>query len=432
MARLLRLRTLFAAATLVAATVLVSVSAQAACDGGSCPIAGGSYRTQVGAGFVQPFAVPLTPPQGKMNYLIENPGPNNPNPNTANGAVLPIAGASLSVPPGQSPPNNDLGFPAYSVNIPSGQFTWGVAASPPLLKVPLRAFVPDLLGLSTRVPQSWPGIPDVIQTDDGGTTAVGGVANFRAGGRSGAAVVTYCVAGLGPVNAAWNGNCNNFTPIHLGGPAVSAFVRYTATSNQFGGPAYQRQVMSPNWIGQINFNDPVFQWDLTDLAQTSVPKIFPTLPQNLVQPQAWGGPFRGLTQRAGAPPGNRVSGFLTAFGAAQVGPTTFMVTAAGAGQGLAQTSTSWGAPWTTGKITVKWITVQGSTSQFTHTGNDQRVSNGEGGLNLIAGSIAFRTVNKAGANRHFVTLNLPEPSLGLGLFVGIGALAALARRRNAA
>jgi hypothetical protein len=189
--------------------------------------------------------------------------------------------------------------------------------------------------------------------------------------------------------------------------------------------------MTPNWLGKINFNDFINPINQAQLSQTSLIKVFPTLPQNLVETVAWGGPFRALIVRVPPAPGDRVSGFLTISGAAQVGPTTQMVTPAGTGMGLAQTSTTWGAPWTTGQVQVKWI-AGGLPFTFTHTGNDQRGPGGNGSLSLVTGSMAARNVSGPGANRQFVTLNLPEPSLGLGLFAGLGALAALARRRKAA
>ena len=55
MTRLLGLRTLFAAATLVVASLFVAVTAHAACNGGACQITNGSLRTQVGTAFLQPF-----------------------------------------------------------------------------------------------------------------------------------------------------------------------------------------------------------------------------------------------------------------------------------------------------------------------------------------------------------------------------------------
>lgn len=456
MTRLLRLRALFAAATLVAATLFVAVSAQAACDGGTCPITSGSLRTQVGTAFLQPFVcdsgvlcrggvpttipytIPLTPPSGKMSYF-----------NSARGAIVATPSAMVTVPSNQTGlPNNDYGNPAYSFDIPASQLTWG-QGSPPLVKVPLFPVPgagPTLLGLTTQESQAWPGpvatLPEArMQTPQGGTaTSLGGTVmvgsvNFAAGGRSGAATVTYCVGAPGPVTPAWTGSCVGFTPLTTGGltgaQEVPASVRFIATANQFGGPAYQRQRMTPNWLGKINFNDFVDPITQADLSQTSVKKQFPTLPQNLVETVAWGAPFRALVARTPMAPGDKVSGFLTISGAALVGPTTQTVTPLGTGMGLAQTSTTWGAPWTTGQIQVKWV-AGGLPFTFTHTGNDQRGPGGNGSLSLVTGSMADRSISGPGANRQFVTLNLPEPSLGLGLFAGLGALAALARRRKAA
>ena len=90
---------------------------------------------------------------------------------------------------------------------------------------------------------------------------------------------------------------------------------------------------------------------------------------------------------------------------------------------------------TTGRVIVQALTAgaENPISTWTNTGNDQRTANGAGMVNLVSGSISKRTsagFSSAGTQRTMLTLNLPEPSMALGLMVASAALAGAAARRR--
>jgi hypothetical protein len=321
----------------------------------------------------------------------------------------------------------------------------GYFTTPTLVQVPLNNLVPALMGVSTNIGQSFPGETRTFMNGPGFKTTIGGPAHFQANGRPGAATLTYC-AGANvpePIPATWTGSCSGFTPLTPGGQPgaqiAPVLTRYTKTTNQFGGVATQRQVerkgnlpgsAGNTWLGRINFNNFVAPYTAAQMANTALIKVYPTLPQNLVEPVVWGAKFGAVVQRFGAAPGNMVSAFLTVNGAPQ-NTATVMVTPTGTNMGLVQTSTSWGGPLTTGMVTVQVIaggTVAPST--FTQTGNDQRTAGGQGMVSMVSGSIAARNLSGPGTQRTMLTLQLPEPSMALGLVAGVAVLVGVSRRRN--
>ena len=71
-------------------------------------------------------------------------------------------------------------------------------------------------------------------------------------------------------------------------------------------------------------------------------------------------------------------------------------------------------------------------STFTNTGNDQRTVGGQGMVNLVSGQISIRTsqgTSESGFERSMLTIQLPEPSMALGLMAGVTALVGVSRRR---
>ena len=131
----------------------IATSAQAACNGGDCPIVGGSLRTVVGGGFLipqlgDPAAGPPGTPNDGLNHQMSLL-------NTANGFVLPTPSAMATI-GGTGPP--------YSIMVPVGQLTYGDApattpngrfATPVLVQVPLFVATPVLLGVSTIPVPKW-------------------------------------------------------------------------------------------------------------------------------------------------------------------------------------------------------------------------------------------------------------------------------------
>ena len=194
-----RIRIALSSAALASALLVAPFTAQAACDGGACPITGGSLRTMVGGGFVIPQVVsPGTGPVGQMSWM-----------NTAMGAILPTPSAMVTVPSGQT-------AAPFSIDIPIGQMTYGSApstttggrfATPVLVQVPLFPFAPALFGVSTNIGQSFPG--DVRTFMNGTTTqTLGGPAHLEASGRPGAATLTICPGNIvpDPIPATWTGS----------------------------------------------------------------------------------------------------------------------------------------------------------------------------------------------------------------------------------
>jgi hypothetical protein len=100
--------------------------------------------------------------------------------------------------------------------------------------------------------------------------------------------------------------------------------------------------------------------------------------------------------------------------------------------GFTNMASSTGYPWTTGMITVSAPLAAGLGEKFTITGMDNRV-NGVGTIQLVSGTLSRRTASGPNANRAWLRLNVPEPSVALGSGVGLAMLAlchGLARRRS--
>ena len=454
--RVLRERVVLGTALIAMGMILAPVSAQAACDGGTCPIVGGSLRTMVGGGFLIPQVPTLSPgtaPTGQMGLG-----------NFANGAVRPKLGGSphIVVPSGQvTGPSTPRSF-----TIPIGQLTYGSAPSSPpgyytaptLVQVPLNGFVAALMGVSTNIGQSFPGDVRWFPTKtslgasvpiSAASTVIGGPAVLKAGGRPGAATLTSCAGAIVPVTipGTWAGGCVGFTPTTGGGATgtqvAPALMRYTKTSNQFGGAGSQRQVKrdatstANNWLGRINFNNFADPITAAQMAATSVRKVYPTLPQNLVEPVVWGAPFGAVIQRLGAAPGNMVSALLTVNGKPQNTATVMITnnpapTGPGTGMGLVQRATSWGGPLTTGMVTVQVIPLDTNVlpSTWAVTGSDHRDAGGNGFVSLVSGSVSSRNLSGPGTSRTMLTLAVPEPAMAFGLVAGVLALAGLSRRRD--
>jgi hypothetical protein len=466
--RLMQNGAVLGAALLAMGMFFVPVSAQAACNGGACPIVGGSLRTQVGGGFIipqVPSASPFGAPTGQMHGTR----------NAARGAILPKLTGSphINVPAGQVD-----GSP-FSFSIPLGQLTYGSAPSnvpgpsgqpghfstPILVQVPIFGAVPLLFGVSTNIGQSFPGdvrwLPANVPIA-AATTVIGGPAVLSAGGRSGASIVTNCAGAVivpGSVPGTWTGGCNGgFTPstgnptiMATGTQAAPALMRYTKTTNQFGGIGSQRQVRrdatstNNNWLGRINFNNQALPYTAAEMAASTTTsmqapgaarKVYPTLPQNLVEPVAWGAGFGVRVQRAGATQGDLVSALLTFNGKPQNTSTVMITTVepgqGGLGGGIIQTTTSWGGPLTTGMLTVQLNPTAATPPPETWavTGSDNRDGSGNGYISLVSGAVAARNVSGPGTARTFLTLAVPEPAMAAGLVAGVLALAGLVRRRG--
>jgi hypothetical protein len=284
-----------------------------------------------------------------------------------------------------------------------------------------------------------------------GTTTIGGPATFKKNGRAGASVVTHCAGAIVPtvIPPTWQGGCFGSAPTSTGSgngnplaPVTPVTVKYEKTANQFGGNSSQRQVKrtpivrpgEPTWLGRIRFNRFIpAPYTSVEMLDTINPKTYPTLEQQLVEPVVWGAGFGRVIQRIGAQvtPGDLVSGRVTPAGRPLNTATQVAIVVQG-GVGAA-TTTSWGGPMTTGRVVVNAQNPGISSTKWTNTGADQRTAGGKGQVSLVSGGLSVRTsfgVGTGGTERTMLTLKLPEPSMALGLLVGIAGLAGVSRRRS--
>ena len=99
--------------------------------------------------------------------------------------------------------------------------------------------------------------------------------------------------------------------------------------------------------------------------------------------------------------------------------------------GLADTATSYGAPWTTGMITVSVTTNPLGPQVFMLTGSDARV-NGVGAISLVSGGVVQRSLSGPSSNQGWLNLTVPEPTASLGFVASLASLVlvhAVFRRR---
>jgi hypothetical protein len=93
------------------------------------------------------------------------------------------------------------------------------------------------------------------------------------------------------------------------------------------------------------------------------------------------------------------------------------------------TVTSWGFPFTTGRLTIS-VTDRpgpGNLETFTRTGGDNRTSDGTGVVVMVSGSLSSRSIfgpQLPHGNRGWATYVIPEPSsilaAGAALFALLG------------
>jgi hypothetical protein len=232
----------------------------------------------------------------------------------------------------------------------------------------------------------------------------GGSAVFRAGGRSGPPIAT------------------------LYGPA-GTLIRYNKTAAQFGGPSQTRLVpVTPIrlWLNpgaMLPCKHPLFGG-----ADPSC--IAPIVRMNPGTRAAIGAKVGFTTMTPGGPPPQS-----PAIVAVSVPVATGLVAKS---TGVKKTgtitnkATSFGFPWTTGRITISASGALGSQEQFTITGMDSRV-NGAGTISLVSGALSVRKLTGTNASRGWLRLELPEPAPALGAAAALVALAAchgIARRRR--
>lgn len=245
-------------------------------------------------------------------------------------------------------------------------------------------------------------------------------ANLLPGGRTGAPVVSFCAGS--DVTATGNPGCAG----PGAGSGINGLLRYTSTANQFGGPA--RGFAGGSADVALNPGVPTVPCDYAVNPGCQV--IFA-----LATPAgtgAQGATFNAKVSTSGAAPSPGL--FNAVIGA---GGAIASVTPTGIAPGLPNPATSYGAPWTTGMLTVQNTAAFGSPETFVLSGSDNRVS-GVGTISLVAGSTSDRGISGPNANRGWLTITIGDvtgtPALstwGIGALAVVLAGAAVRRLRKA-
>jgi len=239
------------------------------------------------------------------------------------------------------------------------------------------------------------------------------VATFSAGKRTGASTVAFCAGNPVPPTAptpepSWDPNC--LSP--NGGPGtVKGLMRFTKTANQFGGPNQGNVGGFANIAVRVSGTPP-----------GPVTAIFAIA--NPIPTGAQGAPFgwKGSTSGAAPPAPNGVAGFSANANGTLVGPPLWQDPTS---PGLPNPATSYGAPWTTGMLTVSVTNQAGPIPEiFVFSGSDNR-ANGVGTISLVTASISARGLSGPNANRGWLNYTIGPPGFTSIPAISNGGLAAV-------
>jgi len=255
-----------------------------------------------------------------------------------------------------------------------------------------------------------------------GPAGTAGTAMFSAGGRTGPAIFTWC-PGLPLPTATFNPSCtaptNATLPTPTGfGASMNASIRYEATSNQFGGTSQAEVAGGASVVIRADAAMPLpCKHPDVGGAQSSCVAAFSLVAVNPTA--AFGGPigFSNMTTPALSPSnvffvGATTNGAVTAVGAQQ--PISFPK----------NDVTSYGGPWTTGKVTIRAPLAAGSPETFFLEGSDNRV-NGVGSISLVSGALSKRSLSGDNANRGWLNYEVAPfsvPSISNGGLILLGAI----------
>jgi len=405
----------------MAVSFFFASSASAQCTATSCPLGPQSNtRGQIGNG----LPLPITAKPGQTGLIT------NANDRVVPGYVLGIPGAPTTVMQG---PSGTLTFAGGSFRSPG-----------PLVKLPVFLFNSAVFQVNTSLLISNPrlGVSSVTPH------------TVKPGGRTGPAVVTWCpgdpsptgtpLLGFNPGCPAGNGGVGNL---------FNGLARYTATSNQFGGPARGRTMgqnagpvctadacnaTGPRAPGTANAT--VYH-NVAGLAGTQLPcngpgcQVAVSVPVPITD-GVFGGAFnnfvtnpQGLTLSAIRTANIGANGTILGLGAVVPTGGPFF-NGAWPQQGV----TSFGLPGTTGMLTISVTAPFGPVPEvFVRTGNDNRDASGNGVVNIVGGALSNRTFSGPNANRTWATYYLPEPGAllaGASALMMLGGCHFLVRRRR--
>lgn len=306
-----------------------------------------------------------------------------------NGGIQAISGATIRQHGVHVPGAISTGGSPAKIVLDPGQLTYPGAA---LVNIPVWGSNPNVFQVATQLSYSYP------------ITKI----SFEAGGRTGATVVTFC--GKPGSTVTDNGN-----PGCAGTPVGTGLIKYTATSNQFGGPAQA----AVGGGGNVALKGGGALMGAT--ATNTIIAFFNIQPNPT---GAGGGPFgyANMTTPTTPNPGAFL-GTVTGMGAVIALNVTL-------GPGTTNKGTSWGGPGTTGMVTASNPSAT-PPEKFTLTGNDGRNAGiGTGTINLVSGGFSQRTISGPNANRGWVNLTIGPvisktpvmPLPAVGALVGLLAL----------
>jgi hypothetical protein len=229
---------------------------------------------------------------------------------------------------------------------------------------------------------------------------------FSAGRRTGASTVTFCGKPGSTVTAMGNPACVD--------ASTTGLLRYTRTTNQFGGPAQASVGGSADVALRGNAPAPCAGTAMCIVA------FFDAAP---APTGAVGAPFgfSNNTIPVVPNPGAFIATVTLMGAVVNLGMAL--------GPGLGNAGTSWGGPWTTGMVQVS-ATEAVPPELFTLTGLDARLSGGGTGmLSLVAGGFSQRSITGANANRGWLNLTIGAqtshvplmPAAGVAILVALTA-----------
>ena len=310
---------------------------------------------------------------------------------TTQAAVYPLSGNArlqigngVPVPIGFTPPpNGKIGAKAGAVvlqtpgpdpkrmTIPPGQLS---ASRTPVVLGNLM-LAGQLFQVQTSIGFSFPG------------PGLGGA--FEAGGRTGAATVTFCAGQV--VTPAGNPACAG---PGAPGNVVNGLMRYTKTAAQFGGPA-QNAVSGTANVAIGTASPPC----------TNCVALFARA--NPAPAGAEGAPFGFFNVLPASTPSPSGLAIVNA----NANGTITAVISPSLGPGLANPGTSFGGPWTTGMLTVSVTAHSGLiTEVFIFSGMDSRID-GVGSISLVSGAVGTRSLHGPNAHRGWLNLTVGAPAV---------------------
>jgi hypothetical protein len=390
----LALITLMAALTLAGAA---SAQAGLACSGTVCGL-GGQIRHQDGR---NGHPLPYSSASARTGPFVDITIQSLP----ASLFALPLVGQGLGQ-PGQIKPTpsatimQTLGSAPRALTLGTGQFFRGGQPQQSILFIGAAVAI---FGLQTNLSFTFPHPGTTGNTTMNTVPGQGGSMMFSAGGRPGGATITFC-SGSGGAGGSPDNNFNGACQLPGNGAAINGLVRFTRTSNQFGGIGSIRKLgTAKNYINKDG------------LALTALPctgcefYISEIVPVTL---DVGGGEFGGTAMNPAFQTPTGVYTGTVGFNGSIIGVGN-AITISGVGIPFTgATTSSVGFPWTTGRITISITDVlPGMPPEiFIRTGIDARDANGNGVIALNTGSMSVRSISNGHANRIWMTVEIPEPS----------------------